>query len=47
MDKTNSQIIEEKIHKCSHYLLDDNKESYLEELHILKYFLNKEEVIIP
>jgi len=47
MDKTNSQIIEEKIYKCSHYLLEENKKSYFEELSALKYFLNKKEVIIP
>ncbi len=46
MDKVNSQIIEEKIHKCSHYLLEENKKSYFEELSTLRYFLNKE-VIIP
>jgi len=45
MDKVNSQIIEEKIHKCSHYLLNENKESYFEELSTLKYFLNKEDII--
>ncbi len=45
MDRVNSQIVEEKIHKCSHYLLNENKKSYFGELSILRYFLNKAVII--